>query len=82
MDFYSKLNPLSVALQNQKRLISSLKVKTEHAVCTLNELKSNIGVHENEFLNLVSLSGKYKEIKLLGVESGEQYFNMLRGTEA
>jgi hypothetical protein len=79
MDFYSKLNPFSVALQNQELLISSLKVKIEHAICTLNELKSNVGVHEKEFLNLVSLSGKYKEVQLIGVESGEQHFKMLRG---
>jgi hypothetical protein len=59
-DFYSMLYPLSVALQNQELLISSLKVKIEHVICTLNELKSNVGVHEKEFLNLVSLSGKYK----------------------
>jgi hypothetical protein len=73
------LNPLSVALQNQELLISSLKVKIEHAVCTLNELKSNVWVHEKEFLNLVSLPGKYKEVQLIGVESGEQHFKMLRG---
>jgi hypothetical protein len=59
MDFYSKLNSLSVVLQNQELHISSLKVKIEHAIHTLNELQSNVGVHEKEFLNLVSLSGKY-----------------------
>jgi hypothetical protein len=79
MDFYSKLNPLSVALQNQELLISSLKVKIQHAICTLNELKSNVGVHEKELLNLVSFSGKYKEFQLIGVESEEQHFKMLRG---